>query len=541
MKIGCLQLNATVGDFKANAAKAGQGYEKLVAKGAELVVAPELFLSGYPPRDLLKRSDFLKANAEALHWLAGLVGEIPLVIGTFTPNPQRPGKPLYNSAAVLRNGREELLVHKQLLPTYDVFDEGRHFQPGEYSRTYHFNGTRIGITLCEDLWNDEAIWKQECLYDRNPLDNIKGQGVDLLLNLAASPWNTGKELTREKLLSKTARDLDVPLVEVNSVGGNDELLFDGQSMAFNAKGELIGLGNAFDEDVFLVDTTAAPVEVAWPEPQAQLFYALGMGTHDYLQKCGFSKAIIGLSGGIDTSVTAAIAVEALGPDNVIAIAMPGPYSAKESLEDIHALCSVLEIECREYPLEKACQSLRQDLSSFLSEGSPEDNLHMRLRGLTLMALSNSSGHLVLNSLNKTELAIGHCTLYGDMVGGLGVLSDVLKTQVYQLARWINRHMEIIPARCLERSPGGELRPNCTDADLLPPYDVMDEIIESYVIRDHGFEEALSLGSDSSVVRDLIKRIDLTEFKRRQAAPGLKVSPLAFGLGRRRPIAQNFEA
>jgi NAD+ synthetase len=542
-QVACLQLNPTIGAFASNAGQVRNAYERAVKAGAWLVLAPELALSGYPPRDLLNRPDFVDANLRALDELAQSVGPVPLIVGTLQKNPKRPGRPLHNSAVVLRDGAVRMTVHKTLLPTYDVFDEDRYFEPGESSGIFVHDGRRIGITICEDIWNDEDFWSDR-RYRRDPVKLLTQEGIDLLVNLSASPWHIGKEKTRAAMLSEVAKREKIPVVQVNMTGGNDELLFDGQSMVFNARGELCALGNAFDEDLLMADTChLVPLDIQWPEWEAQLFYALAMGLHDYVTKCGFEKVALGLSGGIDSAVTAVLAVEALGPDNVLGVALPAVYSSRESVEDAEALARVLEIEFHVVPIQPVFEQMLVQLSPLFA-GRPadttEENLQSRIRGMALMALSNKTGRLVLTTGNKSELAVGYCTLYGDMCGGLAVISDVLKMQVYALARWINRHMEIIPHRTITKAPSAELRPHQTDQDSLPPYEILDRIVEEYVVREKSAEEIVAGGLDRAVVRDILRKIDLNEYKRRQAAPGLKVTPKAFGVGRRRPVAQRFE-
>lgn len=540
MKIACLQLDSLIGDFHGNVAKLLSSYEKAIAQGAELVLAPELFLSGYAARDLLTYRDFIAANARALEELAAKIGDIPLLVGTLTVNENRPGKPLYNSAAVLLEGRIAYVVHKALLPTYDVFDEDRYFEPGSGSEVFLYRGRRIGITICEDLWNDEDFWPDR-RYRRDPVKPLSRQGMDLLVNLSASPWNLGKERLRHDMMSKVARDEGVPLVQVNMVGGNDELLFDGQSMVFNPRGEITALGTPFREDILVVDIDdPTPVHPKWPSDAEQLFYALSMGTHDYLTKCGFKKAVLGLSGGIDSAVTAAIAVDAMGPENVIGVAMPTKYSSKGSVDDAVALAANLEIELKTIPIQESFDHFLHVLEPSFA-GKPvditEENLQARIRGMTLMALSNKLGAMVLATGNKSELSTGYCTLYGDMNGGLAVLGDVLKLQVYDIARWLNRRAEIIPNSSITKAPSAELRPDQTDQDSLPPYEVLDKIIQAYIVDKKTMEEMLALGFDKALLDRVIRLIDNAEYKRHQSAKVLKVSPVSFGTGRRLQIVR----
>ncbi|MFZ5807258.1 MAG: NAD+ synthase [Verrucomicrobiota bacterium] len=542
MKVGCLQLNATVGALDSNANKAWKGYQRALQQGAELVVAPELFLSGYPPRDLLNRQDFINQNQRALRTLAKKIDRIPLIIGAITTNPKRPGKPLYNSAAVLMHGKIKYLFHKSLLPTYDVFDEDRYFEPSQEANIWTYAGKKIGVTICEDIWNDEDFWPDR-RYRRDPIRALKKKKIDLLINIAASPWHFGKEKIRERMLARVARDEKIPLLQVNLVGGNDELIFDGQSSALDAKGKFLFHGHAFDEHVAVIDFDHPhPLSSLHPEPPSQLFYALALGVRDYVTKCGFEKVVLGLSGGVDSAVTAAIAVEALGPDRVLGVAMPSQYSSPESLVDAEKLAKVLEIDFQTIPIQESFEQLLRSLKPVFGSASPditEENLQARIRGLLLMAISNKTGRLLLTTGNKSEMAVGYCTLYGDMCGALAVMGDVLKTQVYQIAKWLNRKTEIIPWNTIRRAPSAELRPHQTDQDSLPPYDVLDDIIEAYVVAEKNPKQMRSPKLSQTMLRDIMKKIDLSEYKRRQAAPALKVSPKAFGMGRRRPIAQQF--
>ncbi|MDD5261423.1 MAG: NAD+ synthase [Methylacidiphilales bacterium] len=542
MKIACLQLNATVGDFEGNLQKVREAYQKAVLKEVDLVLAPELFLTGYPPRDLLVHEDFLRANDVTNAKLASWVGEVPLICGILTRNETRPGKPLRNSGAFFQEGEIRHLIHKCLLPTYDVFDEDRYFEPGTACIPFEWNGKKIGITICEDIWNDADFWRER-LYQVDPVRELAGKGIDLLVNISASPWTQNKEMLRYAMLQKVAETEKLPLVQVNVVGGNDELIFDGHSMAFNSKGRLIARGRSFEEQILVLDTEGEECDPAWPCEEELLFSALSLGTRDYVRKCGFGKVAIGLSGGIDSALTTVIAVEALGPDNVLGVLMPGRYSSQGSITDAEALAKILEIEWKTLRIDDSYQALLKQLGPFVQESDGPDltleNLQARIRGVTLMAISNKTGRLVLTTGNKSELASGYCTLYGDMCGSLGVLSDVSKTQVYQLARWINRHQEIIPRSSIEKAPSAELRPHQTDQDSLPPYEILDGILDLYVLKGRTVSQIMAAGFEENVVRDLIKKFDQNEYKRRQAAPGLKVTTKAFGIGRRMPIAQGF--
>jgi NAD+ synthase (glutamine-hydrolysing) len=572
VKIGLLQLNSTVGDFAANGRKLAAGYDQARALGAEFVIAPELFLCGYPPRDLLLRADFIDANLAALAETAKQTGSIPICVGFVERNPDRPGRPARNSAAILQNGKIIWRTHKSLLPTYDVFDEDRYFEPAKGIVPFEFNSEgvrrKLGITICEDIWNDEDFWPER-IYRRDPIKELIGQGAEIILNISASPWHDGKEKTRLAMLQRVARDERVPLAQVNLVGANDELIFDGHSVALNRHGEPLALGKGFAEDILVVDLDAGrsrgdetqigkesgtphvvPYKMEWPAREQQIFSALSLGIRDYVHKCGFKSVIVGLSGGIDSALVAVLAAEALGPDKVLGVSMPARYSSEGSLSDAEALAKNLGIRYEVLPIEPVFQSVEKQMAKIFAGTKPneaEENIQSRLRGVTLMALSNKFGALVLTTGNKSEMAVGYCTLYGDMCGALAVIADVFKTDIYKLARWINsdlasrvdREREIIPEASLTKPPSAELRPNQTDQDSLPPYETLDQILDAYVVKNLGKEEIIRLGFDAAVVNDVINKVTFSEYKRRQAAPGLRVSPRAFGLGRRIPIAQRF--
>jgi NAD+ synthase (glutamine-hydrolysing) len=556
VKIGLLQLNSTVGDFAANRQKLMAGYAKACVRGAEFVLAPELFLCGYPPRDLLLRPDFISANLAVLAESAAGIGSVPLCVGYVDENAERPGRPLRNSAAVLCQGRIVWRTHKSLLPTYDVFDEDRYFEPARSAAPFEFNGRKLGITICEDIWNDEDFWPER-LYRRDPVKELIGQGAEIILNLSASPWHDGKEKTRLAMLQRAARDERVPLAQVNLVGANDELIFDGHSSACNRCGELLALGKGFAEDILVVELEEggrqqAEGGVIFPPREAQIFSALSLGIRDYVHKCGFSSALVGLSGGIDSALVAVLAAEALGAERVWGVSMPARYSSPGSLSDAEQLARNLGIRYEVLPIEPVFQSVEQQLAPVFAGTRPnetEENIQSRLRGMTLMALSNKFGALVLTTGNKSEMAVGYCTLYGDMCGALAVIADIFKTDVYKIARWVNsdyapragRGKGIIPEASLTKPPSAELRPNQKDQDSLPPYEILDRILDAYVVHDLSREEIIRRGFDAAVVTDVINKVTFSEYKRRQAAPGLKVSPRAFGIGRRIPIAQKFRA
>jgi NAD+ synthetase len=546
LKIGLLQLNSTVGDFAANRQKLLAGCEQARALGAELVIAPELYLCGYPPRDLLLRADFVQASLAALAETAGSIGPIPLCVGCVGENSERPGRALRNTAAVLQNGKIIWRTHKSLLPTYDVFDEDRYFEPAKSTAPFEFNGRKLGITICEDIWNDEDFWPER-RYRRDPIKELIAQGAEIILNLSASPWHDGKERTRLAMLQRVARDEHVPLAQVNLVGSNDELIFDGHSVALDARGSVIALGKGFAEEVLVVELSESgkrkvESENEFPPREQQLFAALSLGIRDYVHKCGFQSVMVGLSGGIDSALVAALAAEALGPDKVLGVSMPARYSSEGSLSDAGALAKNLGIRYEVLPIEPVFQSVEKQLAKVFAGTKPseaEENIQSRLRGVTLMALSNKFGALVLTTGNKSEMAVGYCTLYGDMCGALAVIADVFKTDIYKLARWLNRERIIIPEASITKPPSAELRPNQTDQDSLPPYETLDRILDAYVVKNLGKEEIIRRGFDAAVVNDVINKVTFSEYKRRQAAPGLKVSPRAFGMGRRIPIAQKF--
>lgn len=540
-----LQLDSTIGSYEANRQKLLAAYHQAVQQGADFVIAPELFLCGYPPRDLLLRTDFVEANLAALAKTATEIGTVPLCVGFVDKNDARPGRSLFNSAAVLQNGKIVWRQNKSLLPTYDVFDEDRYFEPAKSTTPFEFNGRKIGITICEDIWNDEDFWPDR-LYRRDPVRELIAQGADLILNISASPWHAGKERTRLAMLQRVARDERVPLAQVNVVGANDELIFDGHSVALNQHGEVLALGKGFAEEVLVVDMNAKPAgpEPGWPVREEMLYRALSLGIGDYVRKCGFKSVVLGLSGGIDSALVAVLAVEALGADKVMGISLPARYSSTGSLDDAALLAKNLGIHYEVLPIEpvfKAVESQLQQIFAGTKPNEAEENVQSRLRGVTLMALSNKFGSLVLTTGNKSEMAVGYCTLYGDMCGALAVIADVFKTEVYNVARWINRDGVVIPTDSITKPPSAELRPDQTDQDSLPPYDILDAILQHYVVEDLSKNEIIKKGFAPAVVNDVVNKVTFTEYKRRQAAPGLKVSPRAFGMGRRIPVAQHFRA
>jgi NAD+ synthetase len=546
VKIGLLQLNSTIGDFQANREKLLSAYREAVSRAADFVLAPELFLCGYPPRDLLQREDFVEANLAALSETAAGAGAVPLCVGYVEQNRDRPGKPLRNAAAVLQNGAVVWRTMKSLLPTYDVFDEDRYFEPARAVEVFMFNGRKLGITICEDIWNDEDFWPER-LYRRDPVRELISQGAEMILNISASPWHVGKEHSRLEMLRRVARDEKIPVAQVNAVGANDELIFDGHSVVLNAHGSVVAMAGGFEEQILVANLgtvvgPAADRQFEFPPREELLLSALILGVRDYVRKCGFASVTVGLSGGIDSALVAVIAAKALGPENVLGVSMPARYSSEGSLTDAEQLARNLGIRYEVLPIEPMFQAVEAQLQKVFAGTRPneaEENIQSRLRGLTLMALSNKFGGLVLTTGNKSEMAVGYCTLYGDMNGALGPIADVLKTDVYKIARWVNRDREIIPASSLSKPPSAELRPNQTDQDSLPPYEVLDAILDLYVVKHLGKADLIARGFSPVLVNDVVNKINFSEYKRRQAAPGLKVSPRAFGIGRRIPVAQRF--
>jgi NAD+ synthetase len=546
LKIGLLQLNPTIGAFADNREKLLAAYRDAVARGAEFIIAPELFLCGYPPRDLLLRDDFVEANLAALEATAKEIGSIPLCVGFVEKNSERPGRALKNSAAVLQNGKVIWKTTKSLLPTYDVFDEDRYFEPAKKVEPFVFNGKKLGITICEDIWNDEDFWPDR-LYRRDPVKELIAQGAEIILNLSASPWSDGKERTRLEMLRRVARDEKIPLAQVNAIGANDELIFDGHSVALDAQGEVIALGKGFAEEVLVVDLNESGKRKAesgneFPACEELLFRALSLGIRDYVRKCGFKSVLLGLSGGIDSALIAVIAADALGAENVWGVSLPARYSSEGSLTDAEKLARNLGLRYNTLPIEPVFNAVEAQLQNVFAGTKPneaEENIQSRLRGVTLMALSNKFGGLVLTTGNKSEMAVGYCTLYGDMNGALAPIADVLKTDVYKISRWVNREREIIPSDSITKPPSAELRPGQKDQDSLPPYDVLDAILELYVVKNLSKADIVARGFDAAVVDDVVNKVTFSEYKRRQAAPGLKVSPRAFGMGRRIPVAQRF--
>jgi NAD+ synthase (glutamine-hydrolysing) len=540
MEIGFAQINTTVGDIRANQAKIFSAYEEAVTAGADLVLTPELALTGYPPKDLVFKSRFVPETLEALDALHGSVGTNPLLVGFVDYNPNIPGKCFANACAILEKDKPIRKVFKTLLPTYDVFDEARYFEPATDQEPVELLGTKVGITICEDIWTDKYLDRE--LYRANPVLNLISKGVRLILNLSSSPFHVGKPALRREMVRELALKHRVPFFYCNAVGGNDELIFDGNSFAINHDGETTLQMPGFREEIS-VSACTAPLSVAVDlPPEEEVFEALVLGVRDYFAKCGFKSAVLGLSGGIDSAVTAVVAATALGSENVVGVSMPSQYSSQSSLDDAAELAKNLGITRHVVPIKETFEVFKGQLKEIFSgrsEDTTEENMQSRLRGLILMSMSNKFGHLLLTTGNKSELAVGYCTIYGDMCGGLAVISDVPKTMIYRLARWINRRRTIIPTNSIVKPPSAELKPNQRDQDTLPEYEVLDGILRLYIEKQLSPEDIVAHGFDPQTVRWIQKKVDMNEYKRRQAPPGLRVTSLAFGIGWRMPIAQRY--
>jgi NAD+ synthase (glutamine-hydrolysing) len=548
MKVGFAQLNPTVGDLRGNFQKIIQSYERLAAAGADLVITPELAVTGYPPQDLVFKSRFVPETLDIVNLLHARVGHAALLVGFVDRNEGR-GRPFHNAAALLERGKAMRVAHKSLLPTYDVFDEDRYFQPAAHVEPFDCAGKKIGITICEDIWTEHYLPRP--LYDCEPTRSLVEQGAEIILNLSASPFTLHKPAIRYEMVAALARTYQRPILYCNMVGGNDQLIFDGNSIAVNASGDLIAQLPAFCEHEQIIDSeTTSTLKSSKQSIPQQLFPALSLGLRDYLRKCGFKSAVLGLSGGVDSAVVATIAADALGPKNVLGVSMPSQYSSRGSIEDAKKLAENLGIRLLHIPIAETFavfKSQFKEIFAGLPENETEENMQPRLRAMTLMALSNKFGHLVLSTGNKSELSVGYCTIYGDMAGGLAAISDVPKTMIYELARWINSdyapragyEKEIIPGSTIEKPPSAELKPNQKDQDTLPPYEILDEILRLYVEENLSARDIMGRGFDEKTVRWVQRRVDLNEYKREQAAPGLKVTSRAFGLGRRMPIAQKY--
>ncbi len=543
MKIALCQFDPTVGDFSGNSARILDMAGEARRRGAHLAVFSELCLCGYLPQDLLERPAFLERNRSALACLAQKT-PMPILVGYAARADSTTGKAAWNAAALLADGRVAFEQHKMLLPTYDVFDESRYFQPAPSQQVFALCGETLGITICEDIWNDKNFWAKR-LYEADPVLDLVGQGAGVIINISASPYTIEKRAVRFEMLRALARAHQRPVVYVNQVGGDDTLVFDGSSIALTADGRTTAQARAFEEDVVIFDTATGAGDLR-PQPADEIslaLQALVTGTRDYVRKCGFQKTLVGLSGGVDSSVVACIAVAALGRENVTGISMPGPYSSEGSIRDARQLASNLGIELIVLPITSVFEAYRQALADTFAEcpeDATEENIQARIRGNMLMALSNKFGALVLSTGNKSEIGVGYCTLYGDMAGGLAVISDVPKTMVYELARAINRERELVPRSSVEKPPSAELRAHQTDQDTLPPYDVLDRVLKAYVEEVRTPEEiAAHFGFPLDLVRDIALKVDHSEYKRKQAAPGIKITSRAFGFGRPFPIAQKF--
>jgi NAD+ synthetase len=546
LKITLIQLNPIIGDFNYNCEKIIRYARQAATAGSDLAVLPELAVSGYPPLDLLERRSFIDDHESAVEKLIDELPAIPVMFGCFERSGQSTGKPLYNSVVVADNGRIVHKTRKQLLPEYDVFDENRYFEPGPPGEPFSWHGLTIGVTVCEDIWHyavDE--------YPSRPVADLharalqEGRPLDLLINVSASPYHRGKTRVRQSIFSSLTSQYGIPFIYVNQVGGQDSLLFDGASLALDGTGKTIARAAHFKEDMVVVDTEQWSGEITTtrePEEVELVHDALVMGIRDYVTKSGFSRAVLGLSGGIDSALTAALAVRALGAENVLGVALPSPYSSKESLEDAEALARGCGCRFEILPIADLFEGYRTSLDGLFAgreEDVTEQNIQARIRGNLLMALSNKFDHLLLTTGNKSEMAVGYCTLYGDMSGGLAVISDVPKQLVYDLARFINGSGDIIPSRILEKPPSAELKPDQRDQDDLPPYELLDQILELYLEEGCGREEIVRRGFDPEVVDDIVRRIRVNEYKRKQAPMGLKVTSKAFGFGRRLPNVQNY--
>jgi NAD+ synthase (glutamine-hydrolysing) len=544
LKIALLQLNPTVGDLDGNAQRIADGVRQAQRLGADLAITSELALLGYPPRDLLLDPSFIGRSRRVLDRLADdLKSSPPVLVGVVEPNRQNAGRPLFNGAALVREGRVERCFRKSLLPTYDVFDEDRYFESSLAPNLLEVGRYRIGVSVCEDVWNDRDFWQRQ-RYRVDPIAVMAQSGIQWLINLSASPFTQGKQQLREAMLGCMARKYHMGIIYVNQVGGNDELVFDGRSCVFDALGQLIARGRGFAEDVILVGLEPLSGSVAKDDfaPELEIWNALVLGTREYVRKCGFSRVLLGLSGGIDSSVTAAIAAEAVEPGNVLGILMPSPYSSQGSVDDAARLARNLGIRTLTLPIADVMRAYEHTLKPAFAgydHDVTEENIQARIRGNLLMALSNKYRALLLTTGNKSELAVGYCTLYGDMCGGLAVISDVPKTMIYRLAYWLNRDRIVIPEAVLTKAPSAELRPNQKDQDSLPPYEILDAILDLHVERHRTVEEIVNQGFDEAIVLRVLQLLNSAEFKRKQAAPGIKVTDRAFGMGWRMPVARRF--
>ena len=544
MKIFLCQINTMIGDFAGNQAKVLAGLKKAKSQGAALAVFPELTTTGYPPRDLLDNQEFIRKNWDAATAIAKATQNGVAAVFGFVDAPKgKAGRGLCNAAAFAADGKIQFVQHKTLLPTYDVFDEGRHFDPATTHHTVSYCGTTFGLSICEDIWSAFDFQGRQ-FYQTDPIALLKNKGAKVILNISASPFSLGQTEVRRKLIASAAQKNKVPVVYCNLVGGNDELVFDGQSLVADANGKIVFEGKRFEEDFALIDLDhpPKPIAPATPAPVDDIHQTLLLGLKDYVRKCGFKKVLIGLSGGIDSAVVAALAAEALGPKNVTGLAMPSPYSSKASLADAKALAKNLKIDLKIIPIETVYQSYRSLLGRTPKSkvGVSDENIQARIRGNLLMNFSNKTGALVLSTGNKSEMACGYCTLYGDLAGGLALISDVPKTSIYELAHFLNRDRKKIPKNIFIKPPSAELKPNQTDQDTLPPYEILDPILKAVIEEDKSSDEIVALGFKRAVVEDVLRRVHRNEYKRRQAPLGIKVTSKAFGSGRRFPVAWKYK-
>ena len=556
MKICLAQINPTVGAFEQNVKKICRFINTAKKKGADLIVFPEMCIVGYPPKDLLELSGFVDSNLKALEEVRNNVTGISAIVGFVDRNAGQRGKNLYNAAAYINNKEIVSRHYKSLLPTYDVFDEDRYFEPAHSISLAKISGRKSGISICEDAWGANIIWHGK-IHHKDPVESMIRQGAEIIINISASPFTIGKQDERLKMLTSHAKKYNVPIIFVNQIGGNDDLVFDGNSLVINKKGVIVDKALSFEEDLLMVEFKGSDVSAGGSKPGSvgkrtqasadegeieSVYKALVLGTRDYVRKCGFKKAVIGLSGGIDSAVTAVIAARALGKGKVLGVTMPSGFSSKGSVKDSKALAKRLGIAFENIPIKSVYNAYTKTLSGVFT-GLPfdvtEENLQARIRGKILMAISNKHGYLVLTTGNKSELAVGYCTLYGDMCGGLAVISDIPKTMVYDIAEYINRRKEVIPIHTIEKPPSAELRPDQKDQDSLPPYDILDGVLKAYVEESRDIDDIIGRGFNEALVKDIIKKVDTNEYKRKQAAPGLKVTSKAFGTGRRMPLAQRY--
>lgn len=541
MKIAICQINPIIGDFTHNVSLIKEATEQAKISGCAITIFPEMSLVGYPPKDLLEKPAFIDENLKQLNSLASKIEDISLVCGYVDRNPYKTGKSLLNSVALIKDGRVQKKGGKKLLPAYDVFDETRYFEPAKESLFFELENKKVGVTICEDIWNVD-VYEGIPVYGIDPLKELQEKGLDILINISASPYTVNKGPLRLKILKTLTRKYNTPTIYCNQVGGNDDLLFDGVSMVVDSSGKLIFKGDEFAPDLLIWDTEKVYDEIKepWPAEEETVLKGLIMGTRDYSLKCGFTKVLVGLSGGIDSALVAVIAKRAMGADHVTGISMPSPFTSEMSKEDARTLAKNLGIRFEEIPIHPVYESYKNALKQVfhgMKEDETEENIQARIRGNFLMALSNKFGALLLSTGNKSEFAMGYCTLYGDMSGGLAVISDIPKTMCYRLAKYVNRKKEIIPERIISRPPSAELRPDQTDQDTLPPYEILDGILEAAMIKNLGFDSIVGLGYEPETVRDVLSKLVLNEYKRRQAPPGLKITSKAFGYGRRYPIAR----